>query len=153
MSKELSTLAMMLAIYGALWLANTLLGIRNNLTSGFKWEWKVFIDGVVRALLGALALTVGAGALYMIPNVFEQAGIQVSQEVVATYSVLSIVGSIGAGVVIYAKKFTTNIRSLFDPENSVKLTVKPDESNPNKGTVGIETITGDKTAKELLENE
>jgi len=150
---ELVAIGGLLGIYGALWLANTILAIRNNLNKGFTFQWPVFWDGVIRAALGAFALTIGAVALLYVPTVFEAAGISVGAETQKAISMLAVLGAIGAGVIIYARKFIKNVQELFNPENEVKPELVPEADNWNKGEVVLSVADlpeGHETAGETI---
>lgn len=150
---EIQSLLTLLAIWGALWAANTLLAVRNNIKAGDQWSWRKFFDGAIKAGLAVVALTIGAVAIHFIPEVFAATGFVVDEATKKAISMLGLLGSVGSGVIIYAKKFISSVGKLFNPENEVKVDVRPNADNWNKGTVGLETMTGDKTDKELLENE
>ena len=62
--------------------------------------------------------------------------------------ILAIVAGLAGGVLSYAKKAVASIVAFANPED-VKLEIKPDADNWNKGS--IETITGEFTTKELEE--
>ena len=134
---ELQAIASLLAIYGALWLANTVLAIRNNLSKGFTFQWPVFWDGVIRAALGAGALTIGAVALIYVPQAFEAAGISVGADTQKAISMLAILAAIGSGIVVYAQKFLKQIGELFNPDNELKpeMQIEPDGEDWNKGEI------------------
>lgn len=149
---ELQAIASLLAIYGGLWLANTILGIRNSLSKGYKFDKAVFWDGVIRAVLGAFALTVGAVALLAIPRAFEAVGISVGADTQKAISLLAIVGAIGAGIIVYAGKFVKAVQELFNPENELKpeMEIKPSEDNWNEGEIvlGVGDLPADRGTKE-----
>lgn len=143
------TLIKLLAIYGALWAANTIIATRNNLASGFSWDWTYFRNGVVKAALGGFGLAVGAVAINYIPSVFATAGIVIDPATASAISLLGVVGAIGSGIAVYAKKFVSSMTSLFGSDDSISMKLKLDPNDFNHGSVSIETITGDKTDQEV----
>lgn len=136
MEAQIKAMAILLAIYGGLWIANTLIGIKNSLGDGYKWDWGKFWDGILKGGLGGIALAIGATAIALLPEAFTLGGIMISDALKESVSMLGIIGSIGSGVLIYAKKFTDNVKYLFDPENkySPKLKIN-DPDNWNSGLV------------------
>ncbi len=138
MSDTTETLLLMMALYGAFWVANSLIGIYNSLNKGFKFSWKYFGAGTVKAAVGAVALVIGAVALQALPTIFTGAGVTVDPATASAMSVVGVIGVVGAGVVTYAKKFVTGVKTLFESSNSVKLETRVDPENPNKGTVVLD---------------
>lgn len=148
MIEQLTGLAYMLALYGALWLANMFFSIANNLQNGESWNWRKFFAGWRTALLGGVGLVFTVGAILFIPSVFELNNITISDEWKSAISILAIVAGLAGGVLSYAKKAVASIVAFANLED-VKLEIKPDADNWNKGS--IETITGEFTTKELEE--
>lgn len=126
------TLIEMLSLYGALWFANTLLGIHNSLNSGYKFSWKYLGAGTIKAIVGAVALLVGSGALYALPQIFTDAGISVTPAVASAMSILGVIGVVGAGAIAYAGKFFTNVQELFSSDTAVKLEVRDELVTPDE---------------------
>lgn len=137
---DIKSLVTLLVLYGALWAANTILAIRNNLKTGYTWDWKVFFNGVVKAGLGAFALTIGAIAISYIPLVFTQAGIAVDEATSKAISQLGILASVGSGVIIYARKFIASTNELFNPNGEIKVDIQPNKDNFNKGTIVLDIL-------------
>lgn len=128
---QLLTLTSLLAVYGGIWIANTLLAIRNNLAVGYRFEWKYFWDGVIKAVLGAFALSIGAISIGFIPDVFAQAGVAVDPATADAISILGVIGAVGAGIIYYAKKFITSVNDLFNTQGA-KLTMS--DNNQTKSS-------------------
>ena len=150
--QDLQTLGTLLLIYGALWLANTVLGIRNSLSSGYKFEWSRFWDGVLKAVLGGGALTVGAVAISFLPEVLTNTGIVLDAGLSQAVSLLGVLASVGAGVIYYAQKFVKNITTLFSGTTSetIDTAIVYDENDPNKGTIVLMDKTGERTDRDLM---
>lgn len=143
----------LLAIYAALWFANTIVGIRNNLTQGFKWDTKKFLNGLITALLGAVGLAIGAIALHFLPVALDKAGLVLSQDLKQTISLLGVVGAIGSGIIVYGRKYVDNMKLMFNPDNKFLFDIKMDEKNFNKGQVIYKSVQEfDKDANEDQDN-
>lgn len=150
MIEQVTGLAYMLALYGALWVANMFFGISNSLKAGEKFEIKRFFAGWRTAIFGAIGFVFTIGAILFIPQVFQMNGIVVGDDWKNAISLLAIVAGLAGGILTYGKKAVANIVKFVNPENvETKLTLNKD--NWNSGS--IETITGEKTAKELLEED
>lgn len=132
------TLAQLLAAFAALWGVNTLMSIRNNLSRGFSWDWKYFWNGVFKAATLAIAMGAGGAVLIYLPVIFGNAGVQISDDMKAAISILGVFGAVSAGLFTQAKKFIENVNKTFNTDG-LKLTVKADEKDFNKGVVIIDT--------------
>lgn len=149
--ENLQTLALLLGLYGALWLANTVLAIRNNLHLGDSFDWGKFWDGVLKAGLGAGALTVGAVAISFLPEVLTRSGFILDEATAQAVSVVGLLASVGAGVIVYARKFVKNVAELFsDSTSQIDTEIVYDENDPSKATVIYMDKTGEATDRQLM---
>lgn len=130
----LETLAQLLAAFGALWAVNTLMSVRNNLSRGLAWDTKYFFTGVFKAATLAVAMFVGGFVLIQLPALMSRSGIQLTDEMQAAISILGVFGAVGAGIVIQAKKFVSNVSSTFNSDG-IALEVKPEKDKWNDGVI------------------
>lgn len=113
MVEFLGQVGILLAIYVGLWLADTLMALRNNINKGERFEWGRLWSGVLKALIGGFGLVIGATAIYALPFALATAGISIEPQAAEIISSAGVLAVIGFGIVQYAIKYKDGISELF----------------------------------------
>lgn len=141
-----------LAILGAFWLVNTLLGIHNNLSQGFKWDWKKFRDGATQAVLICVSILVYTMGIHFFQLWAKSVGINLDEASIKAISLLGLLGGIGSGIIFYASKGLQNIVKLLKAGSTVELEIKPSETDFNRGEIIYKSVKEfDPDAEEVTE--
>lgn len=140
---------LLLAIYGALWLANLILGSRNALHSADEqWDWKKFWCGIRCALMIAAALMVGCVAIALIPFAFAVAGLSLTDAQKQMIDITQLFAILAGAVGTYGVKFVQNLKTALGGDGLTYVAKNPAQGFADAQKI-LDTITA-KSAKEQL---
>ncbi len=140
----LVTLGQLLLAYAGLWVVNALMSTRNSIfQEGFSFDFKYFIQGVLKALVLVLAMFTGGFVLLQVPMLLERLGVVLADGMAEAVSVLGLAASVGAGLISQAKKFRANVDDTFNRED-IKFQLELDKDDPNVGKATF--VAADNTA-------
>ena len=113
---EVITMAMkMLIIYLLLGVANIGTGMHYNINiKNLKFDWHKLISGVLKLLIIGLSILLGTVCISMLPAIFNEAGIEVSN--IDDITTKIVFGIVAGGIATYALKFIENLRKIFKKE-------------------------------------
>lgn len=130
-------LAYAAAVYGGLWGVNAILAIRNSIfQEGYKFDFKYFLSGLLRAAVTVIAMGFGAFLLIQLPTLFGMLGVVLGEESANAISVLGIGASFAGGIISQAKKFRENVDSTVNGED-VKVTLEKTHDFPSLGEIPL----------------
>lgn len=117
-------LAYAAAVYGGLWSVNAIMATRNSIfQDGYKFDFKYFLSGLLKAAILTLAMGFGAFLLIQIPELFRQLGVILDDGLATAISVLGVGASFAGGIITQAKKFRENVNDTVNGED-VKVTLE-----------------------------
>ncbi|MCL1913890.1 MAG: hypothetical protein FWG10_08455 [Eubacteriaceae bacterium] len=124
----------MLALYLLLALANTGTGMHYtiNVKKG-RFHWRKFWDGILNCIIRGISIFIGIICISMLPGLFEQAGISVTNLEDFTLKIAFLI--VSSGIVAYAMKFIENLKKIFgettDEESISELGQQDDGAGDN----------------------
>jgi len=101
--EDLITLGLMVGCLGILEILNILLGSIMALSNN-EWNWKKFIQGILKSILVSIIMAIYCLILELLPLIFARASIEIPSDLITYAQVLAI-------IVVALKKY---IKGIYD---------------------------------------
>ena len=103
----------MLVMYTFLGLANIGTGMYYNINiKRMKFDGDKLLNGFLKIFVIGISILLGTVCIAMLPHIFRDAGIEISNMNDITTKVVFCI--VGTGIVTYATKFIDNLRKIFN---------------------------------------